>query len=280
MKLAAGYIVFDGLETLEASIKSIRKSVDYVLVSYQRISWSGEKAPYNLIGSLELMKAKGLIDHIIEFTKFTPSHLTTHNDVIMAKRFECMKRQTLLKLAIDLGATHYLSIDADEFYIKSEFDSAKQIIEKESIDASAVHYINYVTPTLHQGYSRFKVPFIYRITRGSCHNLNQFMFGGIDPTRGILDESHFKPKVFEPSFITMHHMEMVRKDLLSKYKSTSRYFPGRGNLPLLVEDIENSKKSKVLDYRVLHFGDTEDGLKKTKHLIESPNLFNLEVNAQ
>jgi hypothetical protein len=37
MKLAAGYIVFDGLETLESSIKSIRNSVDLIIVSYKTV---------------------------------------------------------------------------------------------------------------------------------------------------------------------------------------------------------------------------------------------------
>ena len=152
MILAAGYVVFDGLETLEASIRSIRSNVDHVIVSYQLISWSGTRASANLIPTLDDLKARGLIDHIIEFKEFTPYSLKTPNEVMAAKRFELAKRQGCLELAKSLGATHYLSMDADECYRTDEFAWAKSEIEENLLDATAVHYINYVTPTLHRGH--------------------------------------------------------------------------------------------------------------------------------
>lgn len=275
MKLAIGYIVFDGLETLEGSIRSIRDSVDLVLVSYQLISWGNTKADPELLPKLQKLKGQGLIDHIIEFKNFIPMSLVTPGEVLQAKAYECEKRQSLLNLARSLGATHYTSMDADEFYIKSEFDRAKQIIIDEELDATAVKYINYLTPTLHQGYSKFQVPFIYKIGKLSCHHSQQTSFSGIDPTRGILDESHTRIKVFDHETITMHHMEMVRKDLLAKYLASSRFFRDRGPLPLLVEDIEKAKVSEILTYTKIHFGDTPTGMNTPKELFESPDLFGL-----
>ena len=118
MKLSAGYVVFDGLETLEKSIRSIRQSVDFVLVSYQTVSWGNTNCSPNLVPTLEKLKKEGLIDEIMEFTKFRPSSLTTAEDVLRAKVYECNKRQSLLERSLELGATHYLSMDADEFYVK------------------------------------------------------------------------------------------------------------------------------------------------------------------
>lgn len=278
MKLAVGYIVFDGLETLEASIRSIRDCVDLVIVSYQTVSWGGTECSPLLVPTLERLKANGLIDVIMEFTKFGPSSLTTPNDVILAKRYECDKRQSCLDKALELGATHYTSMDADEFYLKAQFEEAKRQIIQDRLQATAVRYINYLTPTLHQGYSRFKVPFIYEIGPKSRHHSAQFMFSDVDPTRGIADDSYTRARVFERDVITMHHMEMVRKDLLGKYLASSRYFKNRDALPILAEDIEHAKGTGELRFRAIHFGDSLSGLNKNLVLTECEDLFGLHAN--
>lgn len=257
MKLAVGYIVFDGLETLEFSISSIRSNADIVIVSYQLISWGGTNASPELIPTLRSLQSMGLIDHLIEFTKFLPSDLKRPADVLNAKRFELNKRQSCLDLAVNLGATHYMSMDADEFYRTKELSKAKEIILSESIDASAVQYLNYVTPTLHRGYSRWKVPFVYRVTKNSKHHVMQTIFSGIDPTRGIVDDSYKKTTVFDNSVVSMHHMEMVRKNLVNKYLASSRYFPDRTLLPGLEKDVRESEKTMSLQFKKAHLGDSD-----------------------
>ncbi len=274
MKLAAGYIVFDGLETLEHSIRSIRQNVDLVIVSYQRVSWGGTKASPELISTLESLQNSGLIDKLIEFTMFRPTSLKTAAEAMNAMKFELNKRQGCLEVAKSEGCTHYLSMDADEFYRSEEFARAKERIEAENLDATAVHYVNYVTPTLHRGYSRWKVPFIYRVNPNSRHHVLQTNFSGIDPTRGILDESYSKTLVFEKEFIAMHHMEMVRNDLLGKYLASSRFFPNRSLLPTLAEDIARSKETKVLKFSKSHLGDTDNPREEQK-LFECENEFNV-----
>jgi hypothetical protein len=256
LNLSAGYIVFDGLETLEASIRSIRKNVQSVIVSYQLLSWGGTDCDPTLLFKLTHLQSIGLIDHLIEFTEFRPSILKTPGEILNAKKFELIKRQGCLNLALKLGATHYLSMDADECYREFEFKAAIAQIENESLDATAVHYINYVTPTLNRGYSRWKVPFIYRITPATRHHAMQTLFSGIDPTRGLLDDSFKKAKVLDKELISMHHMEMVRENLTSKYLASSRFFPNRSILPILERDVQSSKKTKLLKFTASHLGDT------------------------
>lgn len=275
MKLAAGYIVFDGLETLEQSIRSIRESVDLVIVSFQQVSWGNTKCSDKLIPTLSALKKSGLIDEIMEFTNFVPSSLVTPEEVLRAKSYETIKRQTTLAKALELGATHYLSMDADEFYIKDQFDEAKRQIEQDGLHATAVRYINYVTPTLHQGLSRFRVPFIYQIGPKSRHNSVQFMFSDIDPTRGISDDSHSRARVFSSDVIVMHHMEMVRKDLLGKYEASSRFFRDRSNLPTLAEDIKTAQSNGELKFRAIHFGDAVSKLNTPLPLTECEDQFDL-----
>lgn len=256
MRLSAGYVVFDGLETLEGSIKSIRENVDHVLVSYQTKSWKGTKASDDLLPTLQGLQKKGLIDEIMEFTNFVTSPLITPEQVMQAKSFETRKRQSLLQRSLELGATHYMSIDADEFYLRDQFAEAVKQIEMNDLHATAVRYINYVTPTLHQGYSQFRIPFIYKITRQSVHTARQRFFSGVDPTRGLDDPSYSRSRLFESDLISMHHMEMVRKDLHLKYDSSSRmFYDDRKGISKLVEDIERAKKTGILRLNTFSLGD-------------------------
>lgn len=258
MKLAIGYIIFDGLETFESSLKTMRPLANIIIVSYQTLSWGGNPASPELIPTLERLKQDGLIDYLIEFKNFRPNNLKSPGAVLQAKQFELAKRQGCLDLAIKLNVTHYMSMDVDEFYRADEFVKAKIEIEKESIDATAVKYINYVTPTLHRGHSRWQVPFIYRITPASKHHVMQTMFSGIDPTRGLLDESYRKSKVFDKGQISMHHMEMVRENLTEKYLSSSRFFPRRNAVPMIAEDVKNSIQTGILKFTTVHLGDSDN----------------------
>lgn len=279
MKLSAGYVVFDGIETLEGSIRSIRESVDLILVSYQTISWGNTKCSDKLLPLLESLKSQGLIDELLYFTEFIPSTLISGEEVIRAKSFECKKRQTLLDRSKELGATHYLSMDADEFYIKAEFEKAKNQIISDNLQATAVRYINYLTPILHQGYSKFRVPFIYEIGPNSRHHAGQFIFADIDPTRGITDDAYVRARIFNTDMITMHHMEMMRDDLVGKYTASSRFFRNRAELSILAEDIELAKTTGELRFRSIHFGDSLSGLNKTLELISCTDQFGLMTNS-
>jgi hypothetical protein len=274
LKLAAGYIVFDGLEVLEASLRSIRKSVDTVIVAYQLQSWTGKPAQSDLIQILDTLKKKRLIDHLVEFKEFRPMPFDTPDQVKIVKGFELMKRQRCLDLAKQLGATHYLSMDSDECYRAQEFEWAKQQIIKDSLDVTCVHYINYVTPTLHRGYARWKVPFIYRITSACRHNALQYHLAGVDPTRGLFDEAYSKVKIFESSQISMHHMEMVRRNILAKYESSSRFFPNRNELPQLAKDINLARFKGELIFTRAHFGDS-DNPREVYKLVECQNEFGI-----
>ena len=273
MKLAAGYIVFDGLETLGKSILSVRRQVDIVIVSYQTVSWGGTVCDPNLVNYLNELKEGGLIDHLIEFKNFHPSILRTPAQVLMAKRYELFKRQECLELAVKLGATHYMSMDADEFYRNGELASAKEYIERKNLDGTAVEYINYVTPTLHRGYARWKVPFIYKVTPKTRHHNMQTMFSGVDPTRGMVDDSFVRWEVLDRNLISMHHMEMVRSNLVEKYMASSRFFPNRAALPILASDVEKSKSTKTLQFTGPHLGDSDT--KVPQNLIECDNEFSL-----
>jgi hypothetical protein len=104
------------------------------------------------------------------------------------------------------------------------------------------------------------------------------MFSDIDPTRGIADDSYERSRVFDPGTITMHHMEMIREDLVGKYQASSIFFRNRKLLPTLSEDIERAKDTGKLKYNAIHFGDTVKDLSTEFELIKCEDQFRLSTN--
>ena len=68
MKLGACYNVFDGEELLEASILSIRDSVDFIVIVYQTVSNFGYSCDKGLLPLLEGLLRKGLVQELVHYT--------------------------------------------------------------------------------------------------------------------------------------------------------------------------------------------------------------------
>lgn len=270
MKLGAAYIVFDGIELLEHSIKQIRSHVDHVVVIYQNSSWFG--APFNnqdLI-TLKRLQGMGLINELVAFTDFVPIRDKTPQGIMRAKSYERAKRQFGLNLCLKRGCTHYLCMDVDEFYITEQFANAKSEIIKMGYTQTAVRLINYVnTPTFHRGYDAIRVPFICRIDASS--KMTPSFFVKCDPTRGITGAGRSKHE-FTPSVITMHHMETVRKNLNLKYASTTRAVFKRGKTDELIKSIKSVKESNqsINFNRIIYPALNSVKLTKCENIFEIP----------
>lgn len=235
MKLIAIYSVFDGEELLEYSIKSIRDSVDYVLVMYQTVSNFGVISD-TVESKINELKNKGLIDETIHF-KTTKSNPSIN---------EITKRNLGIQRGKELGFTHFLTIDCDEFYFKEEFENAKNFIIREDIDSSVCWIQNYHKKPEYKviGVSEpFKVPFINKL-----YEHTQLILGGqyftdmIDPTRitNTKDKNHF----FDKETIMMHHYTTIRKDIRKKYESwTCR-------LNYKNDSVIDERANKVLNYNI------------------------------
>lgn len=252
MKLGVSYIVFDGVELLEHSIKQIRKQVDYVQVIYQSTSWFGHQIKNEDLITLNSLKLKGLVDELTKFSDFTPLRDTLANSIAKSKVYEKSKRELGLKSALKKGCTHYLCMDVDEFYIEEEFARAKAEIEEKDYGLTAVRFINYVNiPTLHRGYDPSRVPFICKI--GDSSSMTSRFFVKCDPTRGIASQVKTTHD-FDPESITMHHMESVRKDLKTKYEATTRAIFKRANTKALIDNIKTASHARPeLDFNKIIF---------------------------
>jgi hypothetical protein len=269
MKLGVTYIVFDGIELLEHSIRQIRPHVDYVNVIYQEISWFGSTIQKEDLQTLNLLKRSNLIDDLTKFTNFSPIREKTPAGIARAKGYERSKRQLGLDMALKKGCTHYLCMDVDEFYKTDEFARAKATIDNNGYTRTAVRFINYVnTPTMHRGYDPNRVPFICKIDMTS--KMTPAFFVKCDPTRGITGGKSGNHE-FKPVEVTMHHMETVRKDLLLKYNSTTRAVFKRSKTDELVKSIKTvNEASSSFSFNKIIF----PGLNSIK-LTKCENIFNI-----
>ena len=213
-KWGASYSVFDGEELLEASIKSIRKSCDYVNVVYQTKSWYGNQCDNNLLVMLNKLKNKGLIDEIIEYIP---------NTSLSASKQEREKRNVGLRYAKKAGVNYFITMDCDEFYLDQDVEKAKRSIIKNNITHSFINVVNYaMLPTQRFLRTPSYVQFFSKIKRTSKLSANKHIITIVDPTRIL---SHFCcAKYFFLSDVEMHHMTLIKKNLYKKFNnSTARY---------------------------------------------------------
>lgn len=235
-KLGASYNLYDGIELLEASIRSIRKNVDYINVVYQSISNFNEKAPLEDIIVLYKLRDLKLIDNII---LYTPDLNKSPGEN------EIKKRNIGLKDCLKNKCTHFITMDCDEFYKDDEFNYAKNFIQNHNIDTSYCTMYYYVKTPLF----KFKetrrglfVPFIYKITEETKFDHNAKSCCIVDSTRKLnreIKNCYF----FSSNKLVMHHMAYVRKDLEKKFQNSTCNFEKNQQSKL------NSLKNNIKNYK-------------------------------
>ena len=145
MILSVSINLFDGEELLEPMLRALRTEVDHVSIVYQTRSYSGNPCSPILLPILRTLVKQGLVDQLLEY-KCEP---TPNED---RQIYEAEKRTLGLELASRYGATHFISLDADEFLLPEAIAFAKQQVINYGYDATACKLIDYwVSP-------RYQIP--------------------------------------------------------------------------------------------------------------------------
>lgn len=226
MKLAAIFNVWGDFDLLSHSLKNIQPLVDGTIVVYSKCSNYGELYDDS---EFPAIRCNTLVNREPQFSHPMNS--------------ETDKRNFGLQKARELGFTHFVMMDADEFYKPEEFLREKQrFIDNPDLQglvcASQVYF---KSPTLTIGLDTTRVPFIHKITPTLKHEFNKrypFAWQGrdikIDPTRSLsINEG------VEWSDIVMHHYSWVRKDYQKKIRNST----ARANIErsTILEDLQNAK---------------------------------------
>lgn len=216
MKLAAIYCVWgDANDLLKHSIGNIEPVVDGIIVMYSYKSNFGNYKEVDL-GDLSLMA----LSKMHEFKCEPNLNMSPHEN-------ETVKRNVGLKWAKELGYTHFIMLDADEFYDHGEFTIERDYMESHPDVNGMVckTKVYFKKPTLTVGYDHTLVPFIHKLTLGLRFQLNNKTYpfaydkegnAHIDPTRRLNITTGV-----QWSNITMHHYSWVRSDYDLKIENSA-----------------------------------------------------------
>lgn len=228
MKLAAIYNVWaDSRELLKKSIDNISPVVDVIVVVSSKFSNFGAEFDWNI---------EEYLNHKCHLVEIHPKR-----KLRQAYIMETEKRNVGINVARNLGCTHFIIMDADEFYFQSEVEEAKRKVE--NLEATVVRsQLYFKEPTLTIGFDVTLVPFICRMSRQVelIPDYRQFPFtymGGfprIDPTR----RPNITAGVEFWETPVMHHYSWVRSDYDLKINNSS----ARTNLQRskIKEDLRNA----------------------------------------
>jgi hypothetical protein len=211
VKLFAIYCVWDEYELLRISCDNLRPCVDGIIVIYSELSNFGE------VSKLE----PGSLPGYVHGFNWEP-----HNYMYtQTMKLETEKRNYGLQKAREMGATHFICMDADEFYNPIEFNREKERFNNEPDLQGLVCELQtyFRSPTLTIGKDTTRVPFIHKLTPQIQHTFNKrypFAWVGdeirIDPTRSLNINSGVKM-----STATMHHYSYVREDFGRKIRNST-----------------------------------------------------------
>lgn len=207
MKLAAIFNVWDDWSILKYSMANIRPLVDGIIIVGSETSNYGEVSP---------IPGEWLNDelYIREPALAHPMHAETS------------KRNHGLTISKEQGYTHFIMMDADEFYDPVDFLNEKQRFINNPNLAGLVcgSMVYFGSPKLTIGMDTTRVPFIHKITPDLKHEFNRkYPFAWengrdikIDPTRSLnINEG------IEWSNIIMHHYSWIRKDPAKKIRNST-----------------------------------------------------------
>ena len=268
MFLSCSYNFFNAEEHLISSIKSVRNSVDYITIVYQKTSNRGDVISECALDTINYIKKNKLCDNIYEYVPDL-SKIPSDN--------ETAKRKIGLSMALEKKCSHFLSMDADGFYDEKQMKFAKEFIEKNKIIRSYCHSFMHLKSPRFRALDTTNVCFITKINNKSDIGNFKSYVDMIDPTRRVKTKESFIEKIFSKKFymfsvdeVAMYHMNFVRKDkMISKLNNTSTtnkhfideikksitewtpgkkfYFPGKGDF--YFSEVENVFKTYD-DYNV------------------------------
>jgi hypothetical protein len=235
MRLAAIYNVWDDWDLLEHSLKNIGPLVDGRIIVFSVMSNFGEH------GNTKTAVICGDDTYIF---KYEPDL-----NLIPAQN-ERAKRNFGLQKAKELGFTHFIMMDADEFYEPEPFLKEKERFLNPDLAGLVCGLKCYFKSPTMTVPDKTLVPFIHKITPDLCFAWNTkypYAFQGprreirIDPTRQMNINSGV-----EWSDITMHHMSWVRSDVRKKIRNST----ARQNIEksTIVRDYVNAKEGYYCEF--------------------------------
>ena len=210
MRLGASYNFFNGEEHLAGSIRSIRSSCHHINVVFQHLSNAGENASATAISTLQDLANSGLVDEVLDYTP---------DSRLKRQANELAKRELGMRALKRKKCSHFLGMDADEFYRENEIVTAKNLITKFGYKRTSVDTFFHLKSPRYRALDTTRVVFICRLNMFTKLG-GEFPVEMVDPTRTVqtFPSTH---NHFETDTVAMYHMNFVRRDLGAKLRNSS-----------------------------------------------------------
>ncbi len=250
MRLAAIFIHWGDWELLEKAVDSIYPQVDGVIQVFSYKSNIGEDDPISVCACCE----EGFRRY-----QFEPDLSK------MARENETTKRNYGLEMARRDGYTHFIMLDADEFYL--DIEEAKKEFDDPELNGLVCESITYFkSPTLCFD-DTTRVPFIHKLTPElrfvkNYHypfSVNEASNPAIDPTRTMNIAEGVKM-----SKVKMHHMSFIRSDIRKKIRNSAGL-----RLKTFEAVVLNDYREAQEGYRLAYNGKT---LRRVENLFNLPEI--------
>lgn len=215
MRLAAIYNVWDGIELLAGSMRSIQSRVDEFIIVWQDISNFGDQS----ITEQMIIQAIPELDNIT-FMKHVPV-------VGLGMKNEIAKRNIGIEMAKHLRCTHFILMDTDEYY--DDFGYCVKLFDQCGHRGSVCKLLTYFRhPTLRfENPDNYYVPFIHELNDNSITGNKSYPFY-VDPTRRINEIDVVELPIY------MHHFSYVRENIDRKLMNSS----ARNNIIKIIDQIK------------------------------------------
>lgn len=241
----------DTKSLLPSCIENIRPVVDHVIVVYSETS-----NHFNFNDSItELVFSK----LPCQWVKLEPEAGRSPHDN------ETRKRNFGVEMSKVQGFSHFIVMDADEFYIQEEFKAEKERVDRDNLNGIVCPLKVYIkNPTLWCE-DHTLVPAIHKLFKNTTiGNFKHYPFNvdeqgnsHIDPTRRINCFDRI-----QMSEMFMHHLSYVREDIEMKIVNSSANL--RRSRDVIHEELANAKPG--YHSKLYH-----------RELKECENIFNLRV---
>jgi len=204
ISIGAIYSTFDGLNLLETSLNSIRKSVNYVVVVHQTVDFYGNQCVDNYESIFNRLIERKLIDDVVYV-----------NDLGSDKESGMIEKRNIgLRMCDNNLCTYVMPMDADECYDANSIVATASDMKKNNINVAYSPIITYYNDVHHYFYDFYYVPSMYKMRSGL--QFGHYASSVIcDPLRKM-EESTFK--VY--TGFHMHHLSYVHNNLRKKFESS------------------------------------------------------------
>jgi hypothetical protein len=271
MKLGLVYMFFDGEEVLYQSIKNLRPAVDKIVLVFQQLSHFKNFASDEAFKVVKKLTEEKLVDKVI----------ISNGIDLPPEEHDVYKRNLGYEYLKSVGCTHYLLLDADEFYKIEEFERAKEFLDLNNYDASVCGIYSYIyEPTFRiatkdTGF----VPFICKILPERSLKLNSPFYAGVYVDSARIPSDVRQCYLFKDKEIMMHHMTYVRRNFKQKILNhlflgpdmlTSESDMGNTTREMInqLDEVKFTFKPKISTYGIA-------GKKRNVKLTQVPDFFNI-----